>query len=451
MEVVRPFLVYRDRIGAPSEIGFLRRQYVGFTRLRPVWTGRTVLPGAAQLGDPVQRLGGNGPFGPVRRLVFRYGGGIAPPIPPQPGPTPSPGASTPSPGASPPSSTASSPSSTASPPSSTASSPSWPGSTGPSGASGDGDGPVEPGHDGFGLSCDAVGLDRAGFAPVIHAQFARGGVLALPLARALGAGLVVTLHGGDVSKQKNWRHTLLAARWPDLVREAVTFVCVSEAVAEIALARGVPARKLLVLPIGTEIPVSPPSRHPAHYLFVGRFVEKKGLMVLADAMRRLRASGNTTKLVCVGDGPMRPALAALANDIPGIELTGWLPPGAVAARMRDAVALIVPSIVAADGDAEGLPSVIPEAMAQACPVIASAQGGMAEAITDGITGLLSAPNDADALADAMRRLSDDRVLAARLGLGGFNHAADALNATRQSARLEALLLSVAGRQKKAGQ
>ena len=76
----------------------------------------------------------------------------------------------------------------------------------------------------------------------------------------------------------------------------------------------------------------------------------------------------------------------------------------VQARMREAVSLVVPSIVAADGDAEGLPSVIPEAMAQACPVIGSDQGGIAEAIRHGETGLLVPPADATALADAMRRI-----------------------------------------------
>ena len=68
MPAPQPFLVYRDRIGAPSEIGFLRRQYIGFSRLHPVWIGRTVLPGAEDVGADVVRLGGDSPFGPMHRL-----------------------------------------------------------------------------------------------------------------------------------------------------------------------------------------------------------------------------------------------------------------------------------------------------------------------------------------------------------------------------------------------
>jgi colanic acid/amylovoran biosynthesis glycosyltransferase len=364
MPDTQPFLVYRDRIGAPSEIGFLRRQYLGFTRLHPVWIGRTLLPDAAAVGPHRERLGGNGPIGPIHRLLFRHLG-HAPPV------------------------------------------------------------------------------ATTGLAPVLHAQFARGGTLALPLTRALNLRMVVTLHGGDVSKQKNWRGTVLAQRWPALLRETARFVCVSSALSEIAAARGVPPEKLLVLPIGVEIPDHPPAaRPPTAHLFVGRFVEKKGILVIADAIRRLRATGDATPLVCVGDGPLRPLLEALAQEVPGVTLTGWLPPDAVRTRMAQAVSLLVPSIVASDGDTEGLPSVIPEAMAQGCPVIGSNQGGIAEAVQDNRTGLLVAPGDAAALAEAMRRMTHETALRHRLSKDGFAYAARVLNARLQSEALEALLLSV---------
>ncbi|HEY1411719.1 MAG TPA: glycosyltransferase [Rhodopila sp.] len=355
MPTTQHFLVYRDRIGAPSEIGFLRRQYIAFTHLQPLWTGRTLLPAAPELGAPLLRLGGNGPLGPLHRILFRHFGRI-PPMPP--------------------------------------------------------------------------------VAPILHAQFARGGALALPLADHLGLRLIVTLHGGDVSKQKNWRGTVLAQRWPALLRKTERFVCVSAAVRDIAESRGVPPDKLIVLPIGVEIPDQPPARAPTAHVFVGRFVEKKGIATLADAMRRLRAQGDQTPLICVGDGPLRPLLETLARDTPGITLTGWLPPNAVRTYMTQAVSLVVPSIIAADGDAEGLPSVIPEAMAQACPVIGSDQGGIAEAIRHNQTGLLVPPGDAAALADAMHRIKHDTSL----GLAGFSDATTALNARIQSEKLEALLL-----------
>ena len=358
----RPFLVYRDRIGAPSELAFLRRQYIGFTRLDPVWIGRTLLPLAHEVGARRLRLGGDGPLGPLRRLLFRHLG-IAPSV------------------------------------------------------------PVE------------------GLAPVVHAQFARGGALALPLVQMLNARLVVTLHGGDVGKDKNWSGTLLSARWNDVVRAKSRFVCVSEAVAEVAARRGVPAGQLIVLPIGVEVPDSPPPpiAAPSFHLFVGRFVEKKGIAIIADAVRLLRAGGDATPVVFVGDGPLRPLLERLAREVSGVELAGWLSPEAVRARMAAAWSLLVPSVVASDGDAEGLPSVVPEAMAAGCAVIGSNEGGIAEAVRDDDTGLLVPPGDCVALADAMRRVGDPAVRH-RLALAGFRSAGISLNARVQSARLENILL-----------
>ena len=105
--------------------------------------------------------------------------------------------------------------------------------------------------------------------------------------------------------------------------------------------------------------------------------------------------------------------------------------------MTQAVSLVVPSIIAAGGDAEGLPSVIPEAMAQACPVIGSNLGGIAEAIVHNHTGLLVPPNDPAALADAMHRIIGDITL----GPAGFAHATTTLNAHIQSKRLETVLQS----------
>lgn len=388
MQVTQPFLVYRDRIGAASEIGFLKRQYIGFTRLQPVWTGRTLLPAAPQIGDHLLRLGGNGPLGPLRRLLFRQFG-WTPAI-------------------------------------------DWPSAL-----------PTPQTATGMSQrdSASTPGARTHDLAPVLHAQFARGGALALPLARALNLRMVVTLHGGDISKRKNWQGTLLSRRWPALIREASCFVCVSCAIADLAAAKGVPMTKLQVLPIGVEAPARLPAGKPAFHLFVGRFVEKKGIRVLAAAMRRLRAEGDATPLACVGDGPLRPLLNGLARDVSGITVTGWLSPEAVRARMANAYALVVPSVVASDGDAEGLPSVIPEAMAQGCPVIGSDQGGVAEAIKHGQTGFLVPPDDAEALASAMRQIAQDASLRSRLRLAGFNEVTRTLNAALQSAKLETLLLS----------
>ena len=85
--------------------------------------------------------------------------------------------------------------------------------------------------------------------------------------------------------------------------------------------------------------------------------------------------------------------------------------------MAGAWTLLVPSVLATDGDAEGLPSVVPEAMAQGCPVIGSAEGGIAEAVRDGVSGLLVPAGDPVDLAAAMRRMVQVPALRQTLGQG----------------------------------
>ena len=289
-------------------------------------------------------------------------------------------------------------------------------------------------------------IDLSEFAPVVHAQFARGGALALPLARTMNASLVVTLHGGDVSKDKNWRHSLLARRWAGVIAHTHRFVCVSHAVAETAAHRGVPEALMTVLPIGVPIPPAPPAtQRDGAFLFAGRFVEKKGINVLAGAMRRMREAGDMTPLICAGDGPLRPMLEALASEISGVELVGWLSQPALVARMESVRALLVPSVIASDGDAEGLPSVVAEAMARGCVVIGTTGGGIAEAVTDDVTGLLVPPGDPDALAAAMHRLNQAPGLAKRMAQAAFAVARENLNAVHQSEILETILLEAAER------
>ena len=357
---VKNVLIYRDRIGAPSEIAFLRRQYLGFRALRPIWTGRVTLPDSEKLNAEILSISA------WRGALSRYFG-IAPPLP------------------------------------------------------------------------------SKDFIPVVHAQFARGGALALPIAQGMRARLVVTLHGGDVGKNKNWRpYTLLARRWPQVIARTHRFVCVSHAVAETAAQRGVPDHKLRVLPIGVEPPDAPP-RTPREggLLFVGRFVEKKGIAVLADAMRRLRAMGDMTPLTCAGDGPLRPLLETLSRDIQGVTLTGWLDQASVASQMDSAKGLVVPSVIAANGDAEGLPSVVPEAMARGCVVIGTQQGGIAEAVKHGQTGILVPPGNAAALAAAMHDLSTAADRGTGLAQKAFRFVLEDLNAVTQSRLLEQMLLDAA--------
>src|SRR6202030_3406837 len=119
------------------------------------------------------------------------------------------------------------------------------------------------------------------------------------LARALRIPLVVTFHGADATKETHYRRRLVPhiyqRRLAALQREAALFVCVSEFVRDRLLARGFPPEKLEVIYQGVELddasPPPPADAAEPYILFVGRFVEKKGIADLLAAQFLLEDRG----------------------------------------------------------------------------------------------------------------------------------------------------------------
>jgi glycosyltransferase involved in cell wall biosynthesis len=184
--------------------------------------------------------------------------------------------------------------------------------------------------------------------------------------------LVVQLWGTDVE---------LARRVPRLfrpvLRRARLVIAASESLAQEA--RGLGARDVLVVPAGVEIPdqIGPPE-DPPHILYVGRLSEEKGVLELIEAARGLR-------LVVVGDGPLR-------ERVPGA--IGFVPPSEVGSYLERA------AIIACPSRREGYGVVARQAMAYGRPVVATAVGGLADAVVDGETGVLVPAGDVPALRGA---------------------------------------------------
>jgi colanic acid/amylovoran biosynthesis glycosyltransferase len=163
---------------------------------------------------------------------------------------------------------------------------------------------------------------------------------------------------------------------------------------------------------------------------------------LIEAVRRLEAEGRNLRLVLVGEGPMEEELRRAAAALRRVEFRGWMPNNELRGWMRGALALCVPSQRAADGDAEGLPTVVIEAMAAGTPVIGSRHAGIGEAVEDEHTGFLIPEQDPEALAAALRRLSDEPGLRQRLGENARRAAVEQFDMFTQSRRLEEALLGV---------
>ena len=166
-----------------------------------------------------------------------------------------------------------------------------------------------------------------------------------------------------------------------------------------------------------QFPYHAPENRPPPLLAVGRLVEKKGFPDLIDAIAALRERGINCTCDIIGDGNQRETLAAHIARLhleDRVRLLGNRSQAEVKNHIRQAAMLIAPSIISADGDRDGLPTILVEAMALGTPCISTNIVGIPELVRDGDTGLLAPPNDPPALADTIARLLNDPALAARL-------------------------------------
>jgi glycosyltransferase involved in cell wall biosynthesis len=235
----------------------------------------------------------------------------------------------------------------------------------------------------FMLSFARAARGAARGADLVHAHWLTSALPAL----ATGKPFVVQLWGTDVALARR-------AAWPSrwLLRRARLVLAPSASLADEAEWLG--ARDVRVVPSGVEIPAAVASpEEPPHVLFVGRLSAEKGVEELAAATEGLPR-------VIVGDGPLR-------DRVP--DAVGFVSPGVVGAYIERAAVVVCPS------RREGYGVAAREAMAYGRPVVASAVGGLVDAVEDEVTGLLVPPGDPVALRAAIERLLGDAELRARLG------------------------------------
>jgi glycosyltransferase involved in cell wall biosynthesis len=178
---------------------------------------------------------------------------------------------------------------------------------------------------------------------------------------------------------------------------------------------------------------------PVRLLAVGRFQPKKGYATLLDAVARVRLA---VQLTVVGYGPLAAALRAQADRLGLRERVVWAGPldqPAVRERYRTSDLLVLASETAPDGDRDGLPNVVVEALSQGLPVIATRAGAISELVGDDAHGRLVPPRDAAALAAAIEALAQDPDARRRMGAAGLARVAEGWDLDAGAERIHQLL------------
>lgn len=294
-----------------------------------------------------------------------------------------------------------------------------------------------------------------------HAHFASGPARQAKLASLLsGIPFSFTAHAKDLfwSGHQHGKNNKLKKR----IRLAAFVVTISEYNRRFVHNLGfkVPRRRVVTIYNGLDLAQWPwqrpdgrplgvePGRSPL-ILAVGRLVRKKGFHVLVEACRQLQGDGVPFHCTIVGEGPERQNLEALIRRC-GLERRVTLAGAVAQDRLREgyyarAALLAQPCVVDDEGDQDGIPTVILEAMAVGLPVVATSVSGIGEAVIHGETGLCVPPDDPAALASALRELLGSSQLAAGL-VAGARRLTEVRFDLRRNARLLMHLMRSAARQ-----
>ena len=297
----------------------------------------------------------------------------------------------------------------------------------------------------------AIHRSRAEGAPIehLHAHFAHDPALvALLTSRLTGVSYSVTAHARDLYQIPV---SSLRARADGAV---ALVTCCAANVDYLRSVLPTPLhRRLRLIHHGVALDRFVPaprtrSAAPAEIVSVGRLVEKKGFADLLQACAQLTTdpNGPRFRLRIFGDGPLRGELTVLRDRLglqADVEFAGERDGADILRAYQRADVFALTPCVTADGDRDGVPNVIVEAMACALPVVTTDVGGTAEVVEHGVTGLVAPPRDVGAIARHLADLLGDATRRAAMGEAGRRRIVDGFD-VRSAARELSVVFAGAG-------
>jgi colanic acid/amylovoran biosynthesis glycosyltransferase len=247
---------------------------------------------------------------------------------------------------------------------------------------------------------------------IVHCQFGTLGFLGL-LYRDIGAipeKIVVSFRGHDATKYL-YNHPGAYSR---LFHVADLFLPVSCELKEKIITEGCDEQKIIVHHSGIDLTKfkykepEPSDDEVIRIVTIARLVEMKGVEYAIRAVEKAATNGCKIVYTIIGDGVLRPQLEELIRELglmDQVRLIGWKKHEEVVNWIRNSHILIAPSVTAADGDQEGIPNVIKEAMSLGTLVISTWHSGIPELVEDKISGLLVPERDAEAIGKSIEYLS----------------------------------------------
>ncbi len=272
----------------------------------------------------------------------------------------------------------------------------------------------------------------------LHAHFASAPTTVARLAAMFAKiSYSFTAHAKDIFHQDVCKENLATK-----FREAVTAVTVSDF--NVQHLQEIGANRLVRIYNGLDLnrfPFATPEKRLPRVVGIGRLVEKKGFIDLVEACALLKTRGCIFDCQIIGTGDQEELLRSRVQQLglqKHVELVGPRPQLEIIAHLQSASVLAAPCVVGEDGNRDGLPTVLLEAMALGTPCISTDVTGIPEVVLHGETGLIVSQHDPAALADGIQRLLNDPGERARLAKNGRRLIEADFDVHRNAARLRAL-------------
>ena len=281
-------------------------------------------------------------------------------------------------------------------------------------------------------------------ASLLHVYFGHIGVHLLPLLESAHLPVLISFHGADASvDMERPSHRIRMQRALSL---ATLLLARSESLAAHLVQLGADPSKIRLHRAGIplqQIPFqtpTPPTDGKWRCLQACRLIQKKGLPTTLRAFAEFSRSFPLAHLTLAGDGPAESTLRTLAAELgisSQITFTGFIPQDQLGQIRSQSHLFLHPSERGPDGDEEGVPNSMLEAMAGGLPILATRHGGIAEAVEHGVSGLLVAERDSHGLASAMLQLAGNPSLYRSLSAAGRDRVLQQFSLQAQAANLEA--------------
>ncbi len=278
---------------------------------------------------------------------------------------------------------------------------------------------------------------------VVHIYFGNVATYLLPFLRINQLPTIISFHGADV------RVNLDSDQWRDAMAEtlhrATLILARSESIARTVAELGAAPDKVRIQRTG--IPLcylhyilrEPPSDGAWRILQACRLIEKKGLKTTLSAFAIFLKNYPNARLVIAGEGPMLDGLQTIVSTLGisrSVDFTGFLDQSALREQYADSHIFVHPSETPPDGNVEGIPNSLLEAMATGLPVVSTRHGGIPEAVEDNESGFLVEERDADGVARALLNLARDRELYEKMSKKAAEAVSDKFNIRSQIPLLE---------------